>query len=350
MYTGTDPVTNRRLYLREVVPAEREAREVLRRLGTQVDERRNPRTSATVDQPMRTYAGYADKHVRPLIDTVKVGALDGDGSTASTPSSEAAACTATGRPPHLAGARVRRPMPCARLQAARRVAGPARFTSSSAGRSAGSPVALAGVQSDRPRGAPAASKPNPTPPSPAEAARILAEAWKDPEWGVLVWLVMVTGLRRGELCSIRWRDFDLERGTLMLASSIGQRGRVLWEKGPKSHQHRRLALDPESVELLVAHRGLCASHADALGVHLTDDAFVFRSPDGSTHLVPDSVSPRYKKLADRLGIKTTIHKLRHYSATEGSPRLTSERLRLPSRGCRSGHADDARVNLPRVAH
>ena len=38
--------------------------------------------------------------------------------------------------------------------------------------------------------------------------------------------------------------------------------------------------------------------------------------DGSAHLKPDSVTQRYGRLAARLGIKTTIHKLRHYSATE----------------------------------
>lgn len=38
--------------------------------------------------------------------------------------------------------------------------------------------------------------------------------------------------------------------------------------------------------------------------------------DASTHLRPDAVSQRYAKLAARLGITTSIHKLRHYSATE----------------------------------
>jgi integrase len=50
---------------------------------------------------------------------------------------------------------------------------------------------------------------------------------------------------------------------------------------------------------------------------LTDDAFVFSlAVDGSVHLKPDAVSQRYARLARRLGISTTIHKLRHYSATE----------------------------------
>ena len=40
---------------------------------------------------------------------------------------------------------------------------------------------------------PPAPRPNPQPPSPEEAARILNAAWSDPDWGMLVWLAMVTG-------------------------------------------------------------------------------------------------------------------------------------------------------------
>lgn len=73
----------------------------------------------------------------------------------------------------------------------------------------------------------------------------------------------------------------------------------------------------ESVALLLAHRGQCEARACAVDVELSGEAFVFsRVPDGSTHLLPDSVSQRYAKLAARLAIKTSIHKLRHYSATE----------------------------------
>jgi integrase len=165
---------------------------------------------------------------------------------------------------------------------------------------------------------PAAPKPRPQPPSSQEAARILAEAWNDPDWGLLVWVVMVTGLRRGELCSVRWRDLDLEEvGVLRLERSIAQRSSVTWEKDTKSHQQRRIALDEETVGLLREHRTRFAARAKAVGVELSDGGFVFSlAPDGSTHLRPDSVSQRYGKLARRLGIRTTIHKLRHYSATE----------------------------------
>ncbi len=57
--------------------------------------------------------------------------------------------------------------------------------------------------------------------------------------------------------------------------------------------------------------------AAALELSISDDAFVFSlAPDASKHLLPDSVTQRYRKLAARLKIDTSIHKLRHYSATE----------------------------------
>jgi hypothetical protein len=38
-----------------------------------------------------------------------------------------------------------------------------------------------------------APKPNPAPPTPTEAARIINEAWRDPDWGTLLWVAMTTG-------------------------------------------------------------------------------------------------------------------------------------------------------------
>jgi len=51
---------------------------------------------------------------------------------------------------------------------------------------------------------PSFKKPTPDPPSAEEIAAVLNEAWKEPAWGLLLWLVMVTGCRRGELCALRW--------------------------------------------------------------------------------------------------------------------------------------------------
>jgi integrase len=94
VYAGADPVTGRRHDLVEVIPsgpkAAKIAEETRTRLLNQVAEKRQPRTNATVDQLLDrhfevsswerttrvTYVGYADKHIRPLIGRVQVGALD----------------------------------------------------------------------------------------------------------------------------------------------------------------------------------------------------------------------------------------------------------------------------------
>ncbi len=93
VYAGTDPLTKRRHYLREVIPAgpsaAADAQKALRRLAVQVDEKRNPQTSATVEQlldrhfelleveptTLATYRNLTDRHILPLIGKQKVGAL-----------------------------------------------------------------------------------------------------------------------------------------------------------------------------------------------------------------------------------------------------------------------------------
>jgi len=87
VYAGIDPVSKKKHYLVETIPAgpkaAKEAERVRTRLLNQVDERRAPRTRATVNQLMDrylnvvdieettriTYEGYVRNHVLPLFPT-----------------------------------------------------------------------------------------------------------------------------------------------------------------------------------------------------------------------------------------------------------------------------------------
>lgn len=139
---------------------------------------------------------------------------------------------------------------------------------------------------------------------------------------------MVTGARRGEMCGLRWTDLDLDTGTISVEYSYW-RGRSLDEdegqgkvtgklKKTKTKQKRRIALDEYTVALLRDHRSRVEERCAALGGKLPADAFVFSlAPDGSTPLIPRSVSQRYRRLATRIGLRSTrLHALRQYSATE----------------------------------
>jgi integrase len=164
--------------------------------------------------------------------------------------------------------------------------------------------------------APSVPRPNPVPPTAREAAAILTAAWQDPDWGALIWFAMTSGARRGEVCGLRWSQLDLDAGVAGFAASIAQVGGDVWEKDTKTHQHRRITLDAELVEVLREHRARCEERATAVDTEIRRDGFVFSpSPDCSARTNPDTVTQRYGRLAARLGIDTHLHSLRHYSAT-----------------------------------
>ncbi|MFD1528073.1 site-specific integrase [Pseudonocardia aurantiaca] len=147
---------------------------------------------------------------------------------------------------------------------------------------------------------------------------MIAESFRvDPDWGMLVWLTMVSGARRGELCALRWRHVDLERAVVTVRRAIAQDGNDTEEKDTKTHQRRHVTIDPGTVAALTEHRQRWEARAAALVFEMSPDAFVFsNSPDGATSRKPSSVTQRYGRMADRLGIDTHLHNLRHYSATE----------------------------------
>jgi integrase len=334
-------VTKRRHDLIEIIPpgpgADKQARRVRDRLISQVEERRNPRTKATVDQlleryldqfdgaasTLTLYRGYVRNHILPFLGKIKVGALDADMLDAFYAELRRCRDHCSGRPyiQHRTSVEHDCDARCAPHRC--RPLGPTtirhmHFILSGAYKRA---VRWKWVTANPLPDAepPAAPVPNPHPPSAAEAARIVNEAWKDPDWGTLIWLAMTTGARRGELCALRWSRIDLTpgRAVMWLRRAI-HKGVDGWAEGDlKTHQQRRVALDPETVEVLSEHQARCRARAAELGVELSGDSFVFSgAPDGSTFLTPGALTQRYNRLAERLGIETNLHKLRHYSATE----------------------------------
>jgi len=185
--------------------------------------------------------------------------------------------------------------------------------------------------------------PDPYPPTSQEAARILAGAWaEDPEWGLLVWMLLVTGARRGEVLALRWENVDLESGVLTIRHSVSQLNGVTAIKGTKTHQSRRIALDAETVALLTEHRAEIATRLAELGDRFDDQRFVFSyQPDHSRPCNPSGVSHRYARMVAKLGIRTHLHAMRHYSATE----LLASGVDLRTVAGRLGHGGGGATTL-----
>lgn len=136
--------------------------------------------------------------------------------------------------------------------------------------------------------------------------------------GTALWVKMITGPRRGEVSALRWEHFDLDRGLVRIERSNAQPRAGLKEKETKTRQQRRVALDPQTVQMLKAHRERCEQRCAALGCDLALSAYVFSpAPDGSEPWPPRTLTQRYRYLARKLKLRSTrLHSLRHYSATE----------------------------------
>jgi integrase len=191
--------------------------------------------------------------------------------------------------------------------------------------------------------APTPSRPEPDPPSAAEAAALLNAAWADPDWGLLLWLTMVTGLRRGEVSALCWSHVDVDRGCLHVQRANAQPKAGVLEKETKTGQQRRVALDQRTIGLLAAHRQLVAARCAALGCDLDNEARLFSpAPDGSAPYPPQSLTQRYRRLAIKLQLRSTrLHSLRHYSATE----LLAAGVDLRTVAGRLGHGSGGATTL-----
>jgi integrase len=182
---------------------------------------------------------------------------------------------------------------------------------------------------------PRQAKPQPKPPTAAEAARIVNAAWeRDDDWGMFVWLAMMTGARRGELIALRWSDVHWDAEILEIRRSYTHRAGQAIEKDTKTHQMRRLTLDETTLALLAEHRDRMRERMALLGVVPAEDAFIFSyEPDHSRPCNPDAVGHRYVRMCAGLGIVTHLHALRHYSATE----LISDGVDVRTVAGRLGH-------------
>jgi hypothetical protein len=128
---------------------------------------------------------------------------------------------------------------------------------------------------------------------------------------------MVTGMRRAELLVLRWTDVDLAAGVLTARRNYVQAGGKSIEKDTKTHQMRRLALDPATVEVLTEHHDRYQAVCWSVGVDADPRAFLFSyRPDFDRPCNPSRITHRYAKMCVSLGIDSHLHALRHYSVTE----------------------------------
>jgi integrase len=144
-------------------------------------------------------------------------------------------------------------------------------------------------------------------------------------------LGVLCGLRRGEICALRWRSVDLDAGRLSVVASTEQSNSGMREKETKSGRGRLVALPPMLVAELRRHRMQQAEWLLRLGVRLTDDHHVCTRQDGET-VWPGSLTRAFKTFMRQHKLpQIRLHDLRHSHATHllaagVHPKIAQERL------------------------
>jgi integrase len=134
--------------------------------------------------------------------------------------------------------------------------------------------------------------------------------------GALVRVAVMTGLRQGEILRLRWEDIDLGAGTLMVRASKSRAGL------------RSLALSPQTVTLLRAHRACQLEARLRVGEAYADPGLVFATSLGTPE---GNLRRAWGRVVRRTGVRVRFHDLRHGHATlllrQGvHPKVVQERL------------------------
>ena len=149
-------------------------------------------------------------------------------------------------------------------------------------------------------------------------------------WPVLI--AVATGARRGEILALRWRNVDLDRGTVRIVESLEQTKKGMRFKGPKTDRARVVTLPTFAIEELRRLKREQAECLLAFGVRQSGDTLVCAREDGRA-MLPTSLTHEFAKIAGRVeGVpRVRFHDFRHSHATQlllagVHPKVAQERL------------------------
>jgi integrase len=155
---------------------------------------------------------------------------------------------------------------------------------------------------------------------------------RESEWYPLLRLTATTGMRRGEVLGLRWRDSDLDAGVVQVVQQRVRGIDGMTYGPPKTARGKRsINLDPLTRADLREHRRRQLEDRMAFGPGYEDADLVFARADG-TPMDPDVVSATFERLSRRLGLpRIRLHDLRHTHATLAlsagiHPKVVQERL------------------------
>jgi integrase len=155
-----------------------------------------------------------------------------------------------------------------------------------------------------------------------EQVKQMLDAAKKTLYYAMLVVDVKTGLRRGELLGLRWKDIDLEKGLLSVRQTVGRNKELgTFFKPPKNKGSRRtIMIDEDVIAVLKKHqleqkqlyRWFSSKHPEAMQ---DDPVLVFARRDGQP-LNPDTITQWFPRFLAKQGLPTlNFHCLRHTHAS-----------------------------------
>ena len=113
---------------------------------------------------------------------------------------------------------------------------------------------------------------------PAEQLQAFHQEAKATDVYEMYYIELATGLRRGELLGLKWRDIDWKNGIIKVRRQVARvNGEIVEAPLKTKNSYRAVSISPQAIEVLREQK------------RKTNDTYVFPSPNGGP-ISPDSVN------------------------------------------------------------
>ena len=144
----------------------------------------------------------------------------------------------------------------------------------------------------------------------------------DVRFAAAVSLTLDTGMRRGEVCALRWQDIDLEAGIVHVRHALAEakssdtyNGETIDVKTPKSSRSNRDITTPEgTVAMLAQYRQLQRYRLLYNDIEQGEETPVFCSDLGELYR-PSKLTSDFSRFTQQKRFDVTFHGLRHTHAS-----------------------------------
>lgn len=173
-----------------------------------------------------------------------------------------------------------------------------------------------------------------------QAADVLSYLQNEPvQFKTIITLLMYTGMRRGELCGLKWSDIDMKNKLINIQRSvlyIPEKG--IFEDETKNETSKRvIKVSDEAIKELKAYKSYQCEERLKVGDKWINGNYVFTTWDGKP-LRPDTLTNDFRKFVKKYNLPDVcLHSLRHTNATL----LIASGVNLTTVADRLGHANTA---------